>query len=87
MSDHKVFNSEEKTKLKQLMSEGIAVKTEIDTLNGGLNDTIKAMAEEMDIKASVLKKAVNTAYKASFHQATEEFELLENILVTTGRDL
>lgn len=85
MSDSKVFNAEEKIKLKHLMSEGIAVKSEIETLNGGLNDTIKAIAEEMDIKPAVLKKAINVAYKAGFHQATEDFELLENILETTGR--
>ena len=87
MPDNKVFNSEEKMKLKGLLTEGIAVKTEVDTLSGGLNDTIKAMAEEMDIKPSVLKKAVNVAYKSGFHDATSDFELLENILVTTGRDL
>jgi hypothetical protein len=46
---------------------------------------VKAIAEEMDIKASVLNKAIKTAHKANFHQATEEYELLENILETVGR--
>lgn len=87
MSDDKVFNADQKAKLKHLINEGIAVKSEIETLNGGLNDTVKAIAEELDIKPSVLKKAINTAYKSNFHQATEEFELLENILVSTGRDV
>lgn len=86
MSDNKVFNVEEKAKLKHLMSEGLSVMTEIDTLQGGLNDTIKAIAEEMDIKPAVLKKAIKVAYKASFHQTTEDYELLENILVSVGRD-
>lgn len=85
MSDNKVFNAEEKMKLQHLMNEGIAIKSEIETLSGGLNDTIKAIAEEMDIKPSVLKKAINVAYKSGFQQATTDFELLENILETTGR--
>lgn len=85
MPDTKVFNAEEKAKLKHLMTEGLSVKSEIETLNGGLNDTIKAIAEEMDIKPSVLKKAINTAYKSSFQQATSDFELLENILESVGR--
>ena len=85
MSDTKVFNAEEKAKLKQLMSEGLSVLTEIETLNGGLKDTVKAIAEEMDIKPAVLNKAIKTAYKSSFHQTTTDFELLENILVTVGR--
>lgn len=85
MPDTKVFNAEEKAKLKHLMSEGLSVMSEIETLNGGLNDTVKAIAEEMEIKPSVLKKAIKTAYKSSFHQATTDFELLENILEATGR--
>lgn len=84
MSDTKVFNAEEKAKLKHLMSEGMSVLSEIETLSGGLNDTIKAIAEEMEIKPSVLKKAIKTAYKSDFHAATSEYELLENILNTTG---
>ena len=85
MSDTKVFNQEEKNKLKHLMSEGISVMSEIETLNGGLKDTVKAIAEEMEIKPAVLNKAIRTAYKSSFHQATSDFELLENILETVGR--
>jgi len=85
MSDDKVFNTEEKAKLVSLVNEGISVLQEIDTLNGGLNDTIKAIAEDMEIKPSVLKKAVKTAFKSSFHTATDEYELLENILETVGR--
>jgi len=63
MSD-KVFSSEEKAKLTQLVNEGLTVMQEVDDLNEGLNDTIKAIAEEMQIKPTVLKKAVRTAYKA-----------------------
>ena len=85
MTDSKVFNAEEKAKLQNLIREGMQVKQEVETLNGGLNDTIKAIAEEMDIKASVLKKAINTAFKTgAYGEAIHDFELLENILETTG---
>jgi hypothetical protein len=36
----------------------MAVMHEIDTLQGGLTDTIKAIAEELEIKPAVLKKAI-----------------------------
>ena len=55
MSD-RVFSSEDKAKLTQLVNEGITVMQEVDDLNDGLNDTIKAIAEEMQIKPTVLKK-------------------------------
>ena len=66
MSD-KVFSSEEKAKLTQLINEGLTVLQEVDDLSDGLNDTVKAIAEEMQIKPAVLKKAVRTAYKADLH--------------------
>ena len=61
MSD-RVFSSEDKAKLTQLVNEGITVMQEVDDLNDGLNDTIKAIAEEMQIKPTVLKKALQTIY-------------------------
>jgi len=85
MSDTKIFNPEEKAKLKHLMSEGLSVLGEIEILSGGLKDTVKAIAEEMEIKPAVLNKAIKTAHKSSFHSATSDFELLENILETVGR--
>ena len=85
MSDNKIFNSEEKIKLKHLMTEGLGVLGEIEVLSGGLKDTVKAIAEEMEIKPAVLNKALKTAHKSSFHSTTNDFELLENILETVGR--
>jgi DNA-binding MarR family transcriptional regulator len=85
MSNGRVFNQEEKTKLTQIVNEGISVLNEIETLNGGLNDTIKAIAEELDIKPSILKKAVKTAYKSTLTQTNEDHEDLNTILETVGR--
>jgi DNA-binding MarR family transcriptional regulator len=85
MSSGRVFNQDEKTKLTQIINEGLSVLNEIETLNGGLNDTIKAIAEELDIKPSILKKAVKTAYKSSLTQTNQDHEDLNTILETVGR--
>ena len=46
MSDYnRTFNGDAKIKLTQLINEGMSTLHEIDTLNGGLNDTINAIAE------------------------------------------
>jgi hypothetical protein len=84
MSD-KVFTADEKIKLNQVINEGMTVMAEIEILNGGLTDTIKAIAEELEIKPSVLKKAIKVAHKSQFSQASSEHELLETILTTVGR--
>tara|TARA_A100001015_G_C14791348_1_gene633191 strand:- start:240 stop:497 length:258 start_codon:yes stop_codon:yes gene_type:complete len=84
MSD-RVFSSEEKAKLTQLINEGITVMQEVDDLQEGLSDTVKAIAEEMQIKPTVLKKAMRTAYKADFDRHSDEYSELENILSTVGK--
>jgi len=83
MSHH--FDQEQKTKIIQVINEGMQVMHEVDTLNEGLTDTVKAVAEELDIKPSVLKKAIRLAHKASFTQEQEDHELLETILTTAGK--
>ena len=58
---------------------------EVDDLNEGLNDTVKAIAEELQIKPTVLKKAMKTAYKADFDKHSQDYSELENILFTVGK--
>jgi len=81
----KVFSSEERAKLTQLINEGISIAQEVEDLQGGLNDTIKAVAEEMQIKPAILKKAIKTAQKATNSQQNEDHELLQDILQAVGR--
>ena len=81
----RVFSSEDKAKLTTLINEGITVMQEVDDLTEGLNDTVKAIAEEMMIKPGVLKKAVRTAYKADFARHSDDLAEIENILATVGK--
>lgn len=85
MSTTKTFSGDQKIKLTQLINEGMAVMHEIDTLQGGLTDTIKAVAEELEVKPSVLKKAIRVAHKASLTQANQEHEDLNSILEAVGK--
>lgn len=80
------YSEDDKARLKQLVQEGCVVRQEIDTLNEGLNDTVKAIAEELEIKPSMLKKVINTAYKRGLQEEREKFEELEDILTTLGLD-
>jgi uncharacterized membrane protein YgcG len=86
MSD-RVFSADQTNKLTQIINEGMQVTMEIETLTGGLNDTIKAVAEELDIKPNILKKAIKLAHKAEFGREQQDHELLEQILVTVGKTL
>ena len=84
---NRMFSVEQKKKLAQIITEGIAIKQEVEDLSAGLNDTIKAVAEELEIKPALLKKAINIAQKSKFTDAKADFEELTDILETVGRTL
>ena len=43
------FNDAEKQKLIQIISQGSQVLSEVDDLKSGLKDTVKAIAEELEL--------------------------------------
>ena len=85
MAQSRMFSNDQKIKLTQLLSEGGRVLKEVEDLNEGLNDTIKAIAEEIDVKPAVLKKAIRVAAKGEFGKYDEDHTLLEDILDVTGK--
>lgn len=87
MAFNRSFNGEEQARLKKLIDEGCQVKSEVEMLNEGLRDTVKAIAEEMDLKPSILNKAINIAHKASWTDEQDKYDELETILETVGRTL
>jgi hypothetical protein len=79
------LSNEEKTKLKNLVDQGLKVLQEISDLQEGLKDTVKNVAEELDIKPAILNKALKAAFKASIDDDKEQVDTIEEILVVTGR--
>ena len=86
MSD-RIFTAEETKKLNQIINEGMQVTMEIETLQGGLTDTVKAISEELNIKPSILKKAIRLAHKSEFGREQDDHSLLEQILTQVGKTL
>jgi len=84
---NRVFTAEQTKKLEQIINEGMQVTIEVETLTGGLNDNIKAVAEELEIKPGILKKAIRIAHKAEFGRTQDDHELLEQILTQVGKTL
>jgi hypothetical protein len=82
---NRTFNAEATLKIKQIMNEGIATLQEVETLNESLNDTIKNIATELEIKPSILKKAIKVAYKQSLQTTNEENMELNEILEIAGK--
>lgn len=88
MSDSsRMFSNEAKIKLTQLINEGMTVLQEVEDLNTGLNETVKAIAEELEIKPSTLKKAIKIAHKSKLNETNRDHDELNTILETVGKTL
>jgi len=87
MAFNKTFNQEEVARLKKLITEGDQVLYEVDALNTGLRETVKAIAEEMELKPAILMKAIKLAHKAGFQDEYDKFDELETILEAVGKTL
>jgi transposase-like protein len=82
-----MFSNEQRAKLTQIVNEGVSVLQEIEDLNAGLSDTVKAIAEEMEIKPATLKKAIKIAQKSKLGETNQDHEELNTILETVGKTL
>ena len=81
------ITASDKDRLINIINEGVKVNQEIEDLREGLRETVKAIAEELDIKPSVLNKAISLAHKANLQGAKQDFEDVETVLETVGRTL
>lgn len=80
----RTYGAEEKAKLERLVNEGVTVLQEIEDLNAGLKDTVKAVAEELEVKPSTINKAIKIAFKDEWAKHEEEWEEIESILGITN---
>jgi len=85
MSD-RTYGPEEKAKLTRLVQEGVTVLQEVEDLQTGLKDTVKAVAEELDIKPALINKAIKIAQKRDWDAHADAFDDLETLVTTLGYD-
>jgi hypothetical protein len=90
MTDINSLSTADKIRLKQLIDEGVQASIDIQVMKDGLNETIEAIAEEMEIKKSTLNKAIKIAFKNSqnkdiLNENREELDEVEQILMVAGK--
>ena len=81
----KTLNTEEQAKVKHVIESGIKVKQEVKDLSDGLRDTVKAVAEELEIKPALLSKAIAVAFKESLAAEKHDIEELEELLTVAKK--
>jgi hypothetical protein len=80
-----VLSPDDKAKIKNMIEVGIRTTQEIQDLKEGLKETVKELADELDIKPAVLNKAIRVAFKSSVSTLQEEVDTVEEILHAAGR--
>ena len=80
----KHYSADDVRRLQELVKEGCVVKQEVKDLNDGLNETVKAIAEEMEIPATQLKKVITIAFKNNRTDEADRFAELEDLLDSIG---
>jgi hypothetical protein len=79
------YGPEEKAKLERLINEGSTVLREVEDLSEGLKETVKAVAEELQIKPSVINRAIKIAHKGDWTSHNEDWAEIEAILDITKK--
>jgi hypothetical protein len=79
------YGAEEKAKLERLIAEGSTVLREVEDLSEGLKETVKAVAEELQIKPSIINRAIKIAHKGDWQSHNEDWAEIEAILDITKR--
>ena len=82
----RTYGPEEQAKLKRIVDEGSNVLQEIEDLNAGLKDTVKAVSEELEVKPALINKAIKIAHKGEWSKYSEAFDSLENLIIAVGKD-
>ena len=81
----KNFNDGEKQKLIQIISQGSQVLGEVDDLKTGLRDTVKSLAEELELKPALINKAISIAHKGNYQDISDNMDTLDSILTAAGK--
>ena len=82
----RTYGPEEQAKLKRIVDEGSNVLQDIEDLNAGLLDTVKAVSEELEVKPALINKAIKIAHKGEWSKYSEAFDSLENLIIAVGKD-
>jgi len=85
------LSESDKAKVKELITQGVAITRDVETLREGLKETVDAIATELEIKKAVLNKAIRVAYKMQENRdaladGREELDEIEEILLIANRN-
>lgn len=78
------LSPENVARLKQLVTDGVSVLQECEDLKQGLSETVKAIAEELEVKPAQLNKLIKIVQKGKMNDQREAWDELEDLYKAGG---
>ena len=78
------ISPENTARLKQLVQDGVSVLQECEDLKAGLSETVKAIAEEMEVKPAIINRLIKDVQKNKINDRREDTEILEELYKIAG---
>lgn len=71
-------------RLKQLVKDGVQVLQECEDLKQGLNETVKAVADELEVKPAIVNRLIKDVQKNKMNDRRDDHETLEELYKAAG---
>jgi len=78
------LSPENVARLKEIIKEGGQILQECEDLKAGLSETVKAIAEELEVKPAQLNKLIKICQKGTMNDQREAFDELEELYKAGG---
>ena len=78
------LSPENVARLKEIVNEGVQVLQECEDLKQGLSETVKSIADELEVKPAQLNKLIKLVQKGKMNDHREDFEELEELFKAGG---
>jgi hypothetical protein len=84
------LSDSDKAKIKELISQGVGITSDIETMKEGLKEAVDAVAQELEIKKNVLNRAIKVAHKMNKNrdelaEGREELDEVEELLLIANK--
>jgi len=81
------LTAEEKAMVKHVLEEGVNVLQKIQEMRESLKEDVKALSESIEVKSSVINKAIRVSHKRNLAEIHNGLSDVEEILVAAGKKL
>lgn len=78
------ISPENTARLKQLVKDGVSVLQECEDLKQGLSETVKSIADELEVKPAIINRLIKDVQKNKMNDRRDDHEVLEELYKVAG---